>query len=83
MYKRQEQDVLLVLMLNQRGRLLKETYLFQGTVNASVISPREIFLEALSARAVQIILLHNQMCIRDRYHSGYYFWKTRGCDRIL
>ena len=54
-----EQEVLLVLMLNQRGRLLKETYLFQGTVNASVISPREIFLEALSARAVQIILLHN------------------------
>lgn len=28
-------------------------------MNASVISPREIFLEALSARAVQIILLHN------------------------
>lgn len=57
--RHREQEVLLVLMLNQRGRLLKETYLFQGTVNASVISPREIFLEALSARAVQIILLHN------------------------
>ena len=55
--RHREQEVLLVLMLNQRGRLLKETYLFQGTVNASVISPREIFLEALSARAVQIILL--------------------------
>ena len=33
--------------------------MFKGTVNTSVISPREIFLEALSARAVQIILLHN------------------------
>jgi len=33
--------------------------MFKGTVNASVVSPREIFLEALSARAVQIILLHN------------------------
>lgn len=54
-----EQEVLLLLMLNQKGRLLKEKYLFQGTINASVISPREIFLEALSARAVQIILLHN------------------------
>ena len=54
-----EQEVLLLLMLNQKGRLLKEKYLFQGTINASVISPREIFLEALSARAVQIIQLHN------------------------
>lgn len=54
-----EQEVLLLLMLNQKGRLLKEKYLFQGTVNSSVISPREIYLEALSARAVQIILLHN------------------------
>ena len=55
----EEQEVLLLLMLNQRGRLIKERYMFKGTVNASVISPREIFVEALSARAVQIILLHN------------------------
>ena len=57
--RHREQEVLLVLMLNQKGRLLRERYMFKGTVNTSVISPREIFLEALSARAVQIILLHN------------------------
>lgn len=57
--RHEEQEVLLLLMLNQRGRLLREKYIFRGTVNASVISPREIFLEALSCRAVQIILLHN------------------------
>ena len=57
--RHEEQEVLLLLMLNQKGRLLKEKYMFKGTVNASVVSPREIFLEALSARAVQIILLHN------------------------
>lgn len=57
--RHREQEVLLLLMLNQKGRLLKEKYMFKGTVNASMISPREIFLEALSARAVQIILLHN------------------------
>ncbi len=54
-----EQEVLLLLMLNQKGRLLREKYMFKGTVNASMVSPREIFLEALSSRAVQIILLHN------------------------
>ena len=57
--RHEEQEVLLLLMLNQRGRLIKERYMFKGTVNASVISPREIFVEALAARAVQIILLHN------------------------
>ena len=54
---RYRQEVLLLLMLNQRGRLLKERYMFKGTVNASVISPREIFVEALAARAVQILSL--------------------------
>ncbi|MDE6959826.1 MAG: JAB domain-containing protein, partial [Lachnospiraceae bacterium] len=54
-----EQEVLLLLMLDQKGRLLREKYMFKGTVNASLISPREIFLEALSSRAVQIILVHN------------------------
>ena len=57
--RHREQEVMLLLMLNQKGRLLKEKYIFQGTVNKSLASPREIFLEALSSRAVQIILLHN------------------------
>ncbi len=57
--RHEEQEVLLLLMLNQKGRLLKEKYMFKGTVNVSVVSPREIFLEALASRAVQIILLHN------------------------
>ena len=57
--RHKEQEVLLLLMLDQKGRLLREKYIFKGTVNASMISPREIFLEALSSRAVQIILLHN------------------------
>lgn len=57
--RHEEQEVILLLMLNQKGRLLREKYIFRGTVNTSLISPREIFLEALSSRAVQIILLHN------------------------
>lgn len=57
--RHEEQEVLLLLMLNQKGRLLREKYMFKGTVNASVVSPREIFMEALASRAVQIILVHN------------------------
>ena len=30
-----------------------------GTINASLISPREIFIKALEAKAVHILLVHN------------------------
>ena len=48
-----------VAFLNTRGRLLKEKAIFVGTANSSLISPREIFLEALRVRAVSLILVHN------------------------
>ena len=38
---------------------LKEILLSKGTVNTSVLSTREIFIEALRYQAVHILLLHN------------------------
>ena len=54
-----EQEELRVVMLDGRNRFLTDVVLFKGTVNASLISPREVFLEALKNRAVGIVLLHN------------------------
>ncbi len=54
-----EQEILLLAMLNSKGRLLKDQVISKGTVRASLISPREIFIEALRNQAVSIILLHN------------------------
>ena len=48
-----------LLMLNTKSRLLGETEISKGTVNASLVSPRELFVEALQKNAVSIILLHN------------------------
>ena len=48
-----------LLLLNTKSRLIGETDISRGTVNASVISPRELFVEALQKDAVSIILLHN------------------------
>lgn len=48
-----------MLMLNTRSRLIGESEISRGTVNMSVISPRELFIEALQKNAVYIILLHN------------------------
>lgn len=48
-----------VLFFNTKCIFLGEKRLSVGTVNASLISPREIFIEALQREAVNIILVHN------------------------
>jgi len=54
-----EQEVVILVMLNSKGRLIRDMRLSLGTVRASMISPREIFIEAVRNQAVGIILLHN------------------------
>lgn len=39
--------------------LIKDHVISVGTVNASLFSSREVFIEALSAKAVNLMLLHN------------------------
>lgn len=58
-YRHREQEHLLLLLLDNKSNLLGEKEMFTGTVNASLVSPREIYLEALKYHAVGIILLHN------------------------
>lgn len=48
-----------VLFFNTKCVFLGEKCLSVGTVNASLISPREIFIEAVQREAVGIILVHN------------------------
>ena len=48
-----------LLLLNTKTRLIGESNISKGTVNASLVSPRELFVEALQKNAVSIILLHN------------------------
>ena len=57
--RHEEREQCRVMMLNTRRMLLAEKQLSVGTVNASLISAREIFLEALKCQAVYIILIHN------------------------
>lgn len=58
-FRHEEQEKLLLIMLNSKGKLLGEEVISQGTVNATLISPREIFLCALRYHAVSVIILHN------------------------
>ena len=52
------ETAVLVLLDNKMG-LLREEILSLGTVNCTLLSPREIFLRALRWGAVNIMLLHN------------------------
>ena len=57
--RHEEQEHLLCMMLDCKNHRLGEELLFKGTVNTSVVSPREIFLCATSYYAVGILLVHN------------------------
>lgn len=48
-----------VLMLDTKNNFICDRTVSKGTINASIISAREIFVEALSHNAVYIVLLHN------------------------
>lgn len=54
-----EQEQLYVMLLNTKNVLIKDILMSKGTVNASIASPREIFIQALRYQAVSIILVHN------------------------
>lgn len=57
--RHKSQEELILLMLNGKNRRIGEQMISRGTVNGSMITPREIFLEALRHHAVSIVLLHN------------------------
>ena len=54
-----EIEKVFLLCLDNQLKLIKECVLSQGTINASLISPREIFIHAVESKAVHILLIHN------------------------
>ena len=57
--RHEEQELLICMMLDTKNHLLGEEMVFKGTVNSSLVNPREIFLAAVSYHAVGILLVHN------------------------
>jgi len=49
----------IAIYLNARNELIFRKHIFIGTLNASLVHPREIFKEALEHNAASIILVHN------------------------
>lgn len=57
--RHEEQEQMICMMLNTKNQLLGEEQISRGTVNASLVSPRDLLLAALRHHAVHIILVHN------------------------
>jgi DNA repair protein RadC len=52
-------EVFKVLLLIRANRLVKEVTISEGTLEASIVHPRDVFREALLEPAAGIILIHN------------------------
>lgn len=57
--RHRDTECVYLLCLDAKGQLIREKKLSDGSVNMALISPREIFLEALKDKAVSLILVHN------------------------
>lgn len=53
------QEVFKVLLLSRANRLIKEVFISEGTLDASLVHPREVFREALLEPTAGVILIHN------------------------
>ncbi|MDD4600020.1 hypothetical protein SDC9_20887 [bioreactor metagenome] len=54
-----QQEEFCLLLLNTKNRIIGEKRIFRGSVNASLVSPREIFYAAIQTMASQVIVIHN------------------------
>jgi len=54
-----KKEVFKVLYLNGQNQIIETADLFEGTVNSSVVHPREVVASALGHNAVSLIFVHN------------------------
>jgi DNA repair protein RadC len=57
--KGKKQEHFLLVLLDTRSRLIKLAPLSVGSLDSSIVHPREVFREAVSASAASVILVHN------------------------
>ena len=59
LFKGKKQEYFYCLYLDNKNHLIERKLLFMGTINRSVVHPREIFKEAYLLSASALICLHN------------------------
>lgn len=57
--RHEEQEMVISLMTDTRGHFLGDKMLTKGTADGSLVTPREIYMEALRRHAMNLVLVHN------------------------
>lgn len=52
-------EVFLALLLDTKNRLIREVQISEGSLNASIVHPREVFAPALKDSAAAVLFIHN------------------------
>lgn len=53
------EEYMYMICMNTKNKIIGVFEISHGSVNASIVNPREVFQKALLANAVSIILMHN------------------------
>ena len=59
LFKGKKQEYFYCLYLDNKNNLIERKLLFMGTINRSIVHPREIFKEAYLTSASKIVCMHN------------------------
>lgn len=54
-----KEEHFLAVFLNVRGHVIKTEEISVGSLDASIVHPREVFLKAMRAMAASVVLVHN------------------------
>jgi DNA repair protein RadC len=54
-----KKEYFLALLLNTRNQLIRAAEIAVGSLDSSIVHPREVFKEAISASAASVIFVHN------------------------
>lgn len=57
--KNEKVENFIVCLLDTSNRLFREVKVSEGTLNATIVHPREVFREAISYSAASIVVVHN------------------------
>lgn len=59
LYRDIRKEIFKVILLDSGNRIIRDVTISQGTLNASIVHPREVFKSAIDYLAAAVILLHN------------------------
>lgn len=58
-YREHRKEYFLAMLLDGKNRILRELKISEGSLNQSIVHPREVFMPAVRESAAAVILIHN------------------------